>query len=118
MKTVAEALLEQGIYKSQFETLLSNGSVSAYPGGQRDLWEERIFAGAYQLEDSTNEERPKYGALNLLLHPEGPAPRFDHVIFFYRRKSHIAVHTLTWIQIVTRRIKALTRNWIVLLLLY
>ncbi len=48
MKTIAEALLEQGIYKSQFETLLSNGSVSAYPGGERDLWEKRI------LEDHIN----------------------------------------------------------------
>lgn len=45
MKSVAEALFEQGVYKSQFETLLSNGSVSAYPGGERDLWEKRIFEG-------------------------------------------------------------------------
>ena len=37
LKTVAEDLLECGIYKSQFETLLSSGSVSAYPGGARDL---------------------------------------------------------------------------------
>lgn len=44
-KSVAEALFEQGVYKSQFETLLSNGSVSAYPGGERDLWEKRIFEG-------------------------------------------------------------------------
>ena len=62
MKSVAEALFEQGIYKSQFETLLSNGSVSAYPGGERDLWEQRIFGGAYQLEGVTNDQRPKYGA--------------------------------------------------------
>ena len=66
MKTVAEALLEQGIYKSQFDTLVSNGSVSAYPGGERDIWEKRIFGGAYQLEDSTNSQRPKYGALDLI----------------------------------------------------
>ena len=76
MRNIAEALLEQGRYKSQFETLLSNGSVSAYPGGERDLWEKRIFGGAYQLEGVTNDQRPKYGALNLMLHPEGPAPRF------------------------------------------
>lgn len=49
MRNIAEALLEQGRYKSQFETLLSNGSVSAYPGGERDLWEKRIFEGHISL---------------------------------------------------------------------
>ncbi|PFE23022.1 hypothetical protein CN279_23575 [Bacillus anthracis] len=86
MKSVAEALFEQGIYKSQFETLLSNGSVSAYPGGERDLWEKRIFGGAYQLEGVTNDQRPKYGALNLMLHPDGPAPRFGSCYFLLSPK--------------------------------
>jgi hypothetical protein len=86
MKSVAEALLESGIYKSQFETGLSNGSVSAYPGGERDLWEKRIFGGAYQLEDTTNNQRPKYGALNLMLHPDGPAPRFGSCYFLLSPK--------------------------------
>ncbi|WP_242269206.1 DUF3626 domain-containing protein [Bacillus cereus group sp. BfR-BA-01352] len=86
MKSVAEALFEQGIYKSQFETLLSNGSVSAYPGGERDLWEKRIFGGAYQLEGVTNDQRPKYGSLNLMLHPDGPAPRFGSCYFLLSPK--------------------------------
>jgi hypothetical protein len=86
MKCVAEALLEQGIYKSQFETFISNGSVSAYPGGERDLWEKRIFGGAYQLEGTTNNQRPKYGALNLMLHPDGPAPRFGSCYFLLSPK--------------------------------
>ncbi|MBU5444964.1 DUF3626 domain-containing protein [Paenibacillus sp. MSJ-34] len=81
MKSVAEALLEQGRYKSQFETLLSNGSVSAYPGGKRDLWEKKMFGGAYQLKGTTNNQRPKYGALDLMLHPDGPAPRFGSCYF-------------------------------------
>ncbi|REK76697.1 DUF3626 domain-containing protein [Paenibacillus paeoniae] len=81
MKSIAEALLDEGVYKSQFETLLSNGSVSAYPGGQRDLWEEKLFGGAYQLEGTVHAERPKYGALNLMLHPDGPAPRFGSCYF-------------------------------------
>lgn len=81
MKSVAEALLEQGIYKSQFETLLSNGSVSAYPGGERDIWEEKLFGGAYQMNCSTNSQRPKYGALDVMLHPDGPAPRFGSCYF-------------------------------------
>jgi hypothetical protein len=86
MKSVAEALLEQGIYKSQFETFLSNGSVSAYPGGERDLWEKRIFGGAYHLESTTNKQRPKYGALNLMLHPDGPTPRFGSCYFLLSPK--------------------------------
>ncbi|MFD0711575.1 DUF3626 domain-containing protein [Paenibacillus sp. GCM10027626] len=80
-KCVAEAMLEQGVYKSQFETLLSSGSVSAYPGGQRDLWEKGLFGGAYQRPEVTNRERPKYGALQLMLHPDGPAPRFGSCYF-------------------------------------
>lgn len=76
MTSVAESLLMQGVYKNQFETLISNGSVSALPGGERDLWEKRMFGGTYQLEGTTNKERPKYGALNLMLHSDGPAPRF------------------------------------------
>lgn len=86
MKSVAEALLEDGIYKSQFETGLSNGSLSAFPGGERDLWEEKIFGGAYQLVGATKNQRPKYGALNLMLHPDGPAPRFGSCYFLLSPK--------------------------------
>lgn len=81
MQSVAEGLLEQGVYKSQFETLLSNGSVTAYPGGARDRWEERMFGGAYQLSETTAKERPKYGALDLMHHADGPAPRFGSCYF-------------------------------------
>ncbi|MBU5213946.1 DUF3626 domain-containing protein [Bacillus oleronius] len=81
MKLIAESLLEQGKYKSQFETGLSNGSVTAYPGGERDCWEEEVFGGAYHLEYSPNNQRPKYGALNVMLHPDGPAPRFGSCYF-------------------------------------
>ncbi|WP_430791468.1 DUF3626 domain-containing protein [Virgibacillus flavescens] len=81
MKSVAKSLLEQGTYKSQFETLLSNGSVSALPGGDRDRFEEKIFGGAYQIKEATNNQRPKYGALHLMLHPDGPSPRFGSCYF-------------------------------------
>ncbi|MGG1599273.1 DUF3626 domain-containing protein [Paenibacillus naphthalenovorans] len=86
MKSVAQALLEQGIYKSQFETQISNGSVSAYPGGARDLWEKKMFGGAYQSAGVTNSQRPKYGALNVMLHPDGPAPRFGSCYFLLSPK--------------------------------
>ncbi|NIK21900.1 DUF3626 domain-containing protein [Paenibacillus lupini] len=81
MKSVAEALLEQGIYKSQFETQISNGSVSAFPGGARDVWERDLFGGAYQLAGVTHSERPKYGALDVMYHSDGPSPRFGSCYF-------------------------------------
>lgn len=87
MKSVAQALLEQGIYKSQFETHISNGSVSAYPGGVRDLWEKNLFGGAYHLEETVDSHRPKYGALDLMQHPDGPAPRFGSCYFLLSPKA-------------------------------
>jgi hypothetical protein len=84
LRTVAEALLDGGIYKSQFETMLSSGSVSAFPGGARDQWEKKLFGGAYQLEGTAATHRPKYGALDLLRHPDGPAPRFGSCYFLLR----------------------------------
>lgn len=84
MKSVAEAILECGIYKSQFETLISSGSVSAHPGGARDLWESQLFGGAYQQQGVDNSQRPKYGALDLLSHPHGPSPRFGSCYFLLK----------------------------------
>ncbi|ANC79364.1 hypothetical protein ABE65_010770 [Fictibacillus phosphorivorans] len=84
MINIAEALYQDGIYKSQFETLLSNGSVSAYPGGLRDQWEEQLFGGAYQIEGTTLKERAKYGALNIMNHADGPAPRFGSCYFLLK----------------------------------
>jgi len=76
LKTVAQGLLAAGVYRNQFETRISNGSVSAHPGGERDRWESGLYGGAYDLPGSTPDQRPKYGALDLLRHPDGPAPRF------------------------------------------
>jgi len=75
-RTVAEGLLQTGHYKSQFETGISNGSVSAHRGGLRDRLEEKLFGGVYQAEDVAPADRPKYGALDLLRHADGPSPRF------------------------------------------
>ncbi len=75
-RTVAAALLDDGRYRSQFETRISNGGLTAYAGGQRDLWERRMFGGAYQAPGVTPGERPKYGGLNLMRHPDGASPRF------------------------------------------
>jgi hypothetical protein len=83
--TVAQALLEDGVYCNQFETGLSSGSVSAFPGGERDAWESTLFGGAYHADGVTNSERPKYGALELVRYPDGPIPRFGSCYFVLRQ---------------------------------
>lgn len=75
-RTVAAALAAEGVYRSQFETGISNGGLTAFPGGDRDRWEETLFDGAYQAPGVLPAERPKYGGLDLLGHPDGACPRF------------------------------------------
>ncbi|MEU7607801.1 DUF3626 domain-containing protein [Micromonospora sp. NPDC049204] len=75
-RTVADALAEDGAYRSQFVTGISNGGLTAYPGGDRDRWERRMFDGAYQRPGVTPAQRPTYGGLNLLDHADGACPRF------------------------------------------
>ena len=89
--TVAEALLKEGVYRNQFETGLSSGSMSAFPGGERDRWENTLFAGAYHAQGVTGSERPKYGALELVRHPDGPIPRFGSCYFVL--KQRVALRT-------------------------
>jgi hypothetical protein len=72
--TVAELLDRDGVYRSQFETGISNGGLSAYAGGDRDRWEQRMFPGAYPSEQTAG--RPVYGGLNLAGHVDGASPRF------------------------------------------
>jgi hypothetical protein len=83
--TVAEALLADGTYRNQFETGRSSGSLSAFPGGPRDDWERRLFGGAYHTAGVSDSERPKYGALELVRHPDGPIPRFGSCYFVLRQ---------------------------------
>jgi hypothetical protein len=75
-RLVAQGLLADGKYRSQFETGLSSGSRTAYVGGERDEWERALFGGAYQVPGVSAAERPCYGALALIDYPDGPAPRF------------------------------------------
>ena len=82
--SVAEGLLRGGVYTNQFVAGLSSGSPSAFPGGERDLWERRLFEGAYHAEGVTSAGRPKYGALDVLHYPDGPAPRFGSCFFLLR----------------------------------
>jgi hypothetical protein len=71
-RTVVQALREDGLYRNQFETLISNGAL----GVMREGFEERLFAGAYSRAGVSASERPCYGGLDLVYHPDGPCPRF------------------------------------------
>jgi len=73
-RSVADGLLADGVYRGQFETGISNGGASAFPGGDRDRWEDELFEGAYR--GAPPGDRPKYGALALMGHADGAAPRF------------------------------------------
>lgn len=73
-QSVLHAMVEDGVYLSQFVTGTSKGGLSAYPGGDRWRWEQRMFGGAYDAVPA--RQRPVYGALNFRHHPAGAAPRF------------------------------------------
>ena len=75
-RSVAEALVHDGLYRNQFETRISNGGRSAFPGGARDRWEEQLFGGAYHRPGVTAPDRPRYGGLNIMAHADGACPRF------------------------------------------
>lgn len=82
--SVIELLLRTGIYKNQFETKISNGSLSAFKGGDRDVWENNLFGEVFSDEDYPMTQRPKYGALDLLRHADGPSPRFGSAYFILK----------------------------------
>lgn len=75
-KTVMESLLDSGVYENQFVTKCSNGRLDPERGGSRDDWENQLFGNAYKGPEIEPNERPKYGALDLMGHNCGPAPRF------------------------------------------
>jgi hypothetical protein len=82
-------LVDDGVYRSQFETATSNGGLTAYPGGDRWLWEQRLFGGAY--DEVRASERPKYGSLNYRRHPAGGSVRFGSS--FLRLAPHVLDRT-------------------------
>ena len=81
---VAESLLREGAYRNQFETGLSSGSTTAYPGGERDEWERALFGGDYHTPGVLASERPKYGALELVRFWTGRHLDLDRVILCSR----------------------------------
>ncbi len=83
-KTVIESMIESGQYKNQFETKISNGSLTAFKGGQRDIWENLLFGQIYEKNEVQNSLRPKYGSLSLMGHANGPSPRFGSCYFLLK----------------------------------
>src|ERR1700727_2903548 len=71
---ILERMARNRVYRSQFETGVGNGGLTAYPGGDRWRWESRMFGGAY--DDGPAAGRPKYGALNFRRGVVGGSPRF------------------------------------------
>jgi hypothetical protein len=71
---VIDSMAEAGVYLSQFVTGISNGGLTAFPGGDRWRWESRIFAGRY--DSAPVWERPVYGVWNRHADPYGGAIRF------------------------------------------
>lgn len=78
--TAAESLAASGIYRSQFETGVSAGSVTAQ-GGERLRWEAETFGHRDQVDTA---HRPRYGGLNLAGHPDGACPRFGSCVLVLR----------------------------------
>jgi hypothetical protein len=76
---ILASLAKERVYRSQFVTGTSNGGLTAYPGGDRWIWECRIFGGAY--DEAEPRHRPVYGSLNFRLQPFGASPRFGSAHF-------------------------------------
>ena len=83
---ILQLMARDGVYWSQFETGISNGGLTAHPGGDRWRWESRIFGGAY--DNGSAAGRPRYGSLKFRRRLVGGSPRFGSA---YLR---LAAHTL------------------------
>ena len=86
-RLIIDNLLEDGKYHNQYRTGTSNGGRTAYAGGDRDLWEKRLFSGAYHDHDIELFDRPKYGALNIHNYLDGASARFGSC--FFTLKPHV-----------------------------
>ncbi|MFZ2502402.1 MAG: DUF3626 domain-containing protein, partial [Nocardioides sp.] len=84
-RLVIESIARDGRYRSQFETRISNGGVTAHPGGARWEWEHRLFNGRYDA--APPEERPVYGAHYDGVAAHGPAPRFGSAYLVLREEA-------------------------------
>lgn len=97
-ETVIERILAEGRYRSQFATGISNGGLTAHPGGDRWRWESRMFGGAY--DDAEPDARPVYGAVEHRGRECGGAIRFGSCWLELGRDAWDRV-TLCWPDSVT-----------------
>ncbi len=88
-RPLLSAIASDGKLRSQFETGTSNGGLTAYKGGERWLWEQKAFDGAY--DDAPVSLRPKYGALNFRGYETGASPRFGSA--YFQLKPHMLERT-------------------------
>jgi len=86
-KDVVTGMLETGRYLSQYETGISNGSPTAFAGGERDEWERHLFGGFYHNGIATLSDRPKYGSLQIFPYPDGPSPRFGSCYLLLKKAA-------------------------------
>ena len=86
-RLIIENLLGGGQYLCQFATGTSNGGMTAFAGGDRDVWERNMFRGAYHAEGTIFENRPKYGGLNVFNYIDGASARFGSC--FFTLKPHM-----------------------------
>lgn len=83
-RPIIENLLIEGRYLGQFQTGTTNGGKTAYVGGDRFLWEQRLFSSAYPADTFC---RPKYGALNVLNYLDGASARFGSCYFTLKQSA-------------------------------
>lgn len=82
---VIGALARDRTYRSQFETSISNGGLTAFPGGDRCRWESRLFEGRY--DRALASKRPIYGAVDRGRYAQGPAFRFGSAFLRLRAET-------------------------------
>ncbi|MDE9366233.1 DUF3626 domain-containing protein [Luteipulveratus sp. YIM 133132] len=88
-RTAAQALADDGIYRSQFETGTSAGGLDAVMSGARSRWESAMFGGAY--DRAPLGDRPRYGGLDLVGYATGACPRFGSC--HLRLRTSLREHT-------------------------
>nr|WP_231707501.1 DUF3626 domain-containing protein [Arthrobacter sp. zg-Y919] len=85
-RPLLEHLVLDGAYRSQFETGTGNGGLTAWAGGDRWRWEQRMFGGVY--DGAGPGQRPKYGSLNYRRRDVGGSVRFGSSHFRLKRSEY------------------------------
>ncbi|KHT64291.1 hypothetical protein RJ45_07075 [Photobacterium gaetbulicola] len=79
---VVESMQHSGRYLNQFESFVSNGKLDPQQEGERAQWENHLFGDAFT--NAPLNQRPKYGALDIAKHMDGPCPRFGSCYFVFK----------------------------------